>query len=292
MISFFGILFSAALGLCFGSFLNVCLSRWPAGESIIHPRSHCRHCNHELSLNENIPLLSFFLLNGRCLKCKTPISLRYPIIEAVMGLLWAAATATFFQQCDLFVHSEGVLFDVYWSFCIGLAGMLFYWMLTALAMLDFEHLWLPDSLTYTGIFLGLAQFVFFAFFRLHFVFEWNIVLAVLARIAAIAAAASVILLIRWLYFRFRHREGMGLGDAKLMAMLAAWLGFSGAMVSLFLAVMVGTLAAIALLLLRDKEPGKWATIQLPMGTFLCAGAILNTLFGDSLGNFYRGWAGF
>jgi len=222
MIRILGTIFAGLLGLAFGSFLNVCLSRWPAGESIVQPRSHCRQCGRTLAWWENVPLLSWLALRGRCRTCRAWISWRYPLVELAVGVLWAMIA---WQSYNAFFPFE---------FAAGM--MLFSWALVGLAVLDAEHLWLPDAMTLPGIALGFCWWFLQGEqvgWALHMPpAPWEDAEDIGKRLLAILAAAGLILLIRWLYWLIRRREGIGLGDAKLMALLAAWLGLPGALLAL------------------------------------------------------------
>jgi leader peptidase (prepilin peptidase)/N-methyltransferase len=295
MIRTLATVFAAVLGLAFGSFLNVCLSRWPAGESIVHPRSHCRNCTHTLSWWENIPLLSWLLLRGRCRTCRTAISWRYPLVEVAVGALWAWQAWQFLPWV-FNVGTPSIFVAIHLVSTI--VQMIFYWLLVALAMLDAENLWLPDSLTLIGAALGLADTLLLAFLRSHVpnndTVETGLLGQALSAALAILAAASLILLIRWLYKLIRHQEGIGLGDAKLMALLAAWLGLPGALLAFALGSILGALAALVLLAAPSARtnPKCWATSKLPLGTFLCIGGIVSSLWGQPMIAAYLRWAGF
>jgi leader peptidase (prepilin peptidase)/N-methyltransferase len=330
MIRILGTIFAAALGLAFGSFLNVCLSRWPAGESIVLPRSHCRHCHRTLAWWENIPLLSWLVLRCRCRTCKCWIGWLYPLVEAAVGGLWAVCAAQAIpERFDVFLPTSFIVFE-----CVSTAAlMLFLWLLVALAALDAENLWLPNWLTLPGAALGLL------IATVHpFLFELlgtasdrplteeaqsfsgikiGLWLDGFERLAAMLAAAGLILLIRWLYWLVRRREGIGLGDAKLMALLAAWLGLPGALLAFGLGVGLGSVAALLLLLIpraaatpepvstadssstTESQPAStqsaqepWSQKKLPLGTFLCLGGIVSALWGEPLIAAYLRWAGF
>jgi leader peptidase (prepilin peptidase)/N-methyltransferase len=295
MIRILATIFAGLLGLAFGSFLNVCLSRWPAGESIVHPRSHCRNCAHILTWWENIPLLSWLILRGRCRTCRTAISWRYPLVELALGLLWALA---FWSSSVWTTGPDDSSVTLYCGIAGTLGRMILYWLLASLAILDAEHLWLPDFLTLPGIAIGLGAFFlpealqkYWGDFYPQFP---GLIQSTIERILAILVAAALILLIRWLYKLIRHQEGLGLGDAKLMALLAAWLGLPGALLAFALGVVLGALAALILLLNPSTRtnPQSWAASKLPLGTFLCIGGIISSLWGQPLIAAYLRWAGF
>src|ERR1017187_8251137 len=283
MLQLLGTVFAALLGLAFGSFLNVCLSRWPEGESVVTPCSHCWICDRPLAWWENIPLLSWLMLRGNCRTCKTWIGMRYPIVEAAVGLAWALIAW----------HAYQVLFPL--EFAVGM--MILAWALVGLAVLDAEYLWLPDAITLPSIGLGLCWW----FIRDVHV-RWALHTAsapgqdfklVGLRLLGVVAAAGLILLIRWVYTLVRHREGIGLGDAKLLAMLAAWLGFPSALLSFCLGVVLGALFSLVVLAFpaARRDPESWALSKLPLGTFLCIGGIVSSLWGQPIIAAYLRWAG-
>jgi len=300
MIRILGTIFAGLLGLAFGSFLNVCLSRWPAGESVVRPRSHCRNCDHALAWWENVPLVSWLALRGRCRNCGAWIGWRYPLVELAVGVLWAASAS----QSLILIQNLFVLkfFPVRWIQIDTLhlfGNLVFIWLLVALLFLDAEHLWLPDKLTLPGILLG---FVYrFGDFLLDHSFSFQQPAAIPSLLATlflqalgILAAAGIVLLIRWLYKLIRKREGMGLGDAKLMAMLAAWLGLPGALLAFGLGAILGSVVALALLAVPIARRGSesWGGMKLPFGTFLCVGGVVSALWGQPMINAYLRWAGF
>jgi leader peptidase (prepilin peptidase)/N-methyltransferase len=296
MIRILGTIFAGLLGLAFGSFLNVCLSRWPASESIVRPRSHCRHCNRTLAWWENVPLVSWLALRGRCRTCRAWIGWRYPLVELAVGVLWGYAAWAFpMNLFDPYLRRVAL----YNSSLTVLGLMLFCWLLVALAVLDAENLWLPDWLTLPGIVIGFIYTVL----RFRFIYELTydfgppdppLLFGVSGCLFGILTAAALILLIRWVYWIVRRREGIGLGDAKLMALLAAWLGLPGALLSFGLGVVLGAVVAVVLLIVpsarRDSET--WALSKLPLGTFLCIGGIVSSLWGQPMLNAYIRWAGF
>jgi len=179
--------------------------------------------------------------------------------------------------------------------------MILIWLLVALSVLDAENLWLPNLLTIPGIVLGILSAA--ADYSYYFTVEWtdffvnepySPINLLVARLLAVIAAAALILLIRWLYWLICRREGFGLGDAKLMALIAAWLGLPGALLSFVLGVVLGTLVAIILRLIpsaqRDSE--SWWLSKFPLGTVLCIGGIISSLWGQQILNVYFRWAGF
>ena len=301
-----GILELAAflMGLLFGSFLNVCISRLPRKESIINPRSRCPQCGATIRWYDNIPLLSWVLLRGRCRDCKQSIPWRYPLVELAVGLVFLAAAERFLLSIRLeFATSDTNFADWRWS-AVNLAILGF--LLIGLMVMDWQTMILPDAFTLTGIAIALFLVCTQAIFlgpnedqvrltkhSLHLTSpggvtdNGNVFLTgpeslIFGRIAAICGAAFLLLLIRWLYKAIRHREGMGLGDVKLLAMIAAFLGFWPAVLALF----VGTLAAAlygALLLARGRAG---AASKLAFGSFLCVGGLVAAMYGNRLIDMY------
>lgn len=325
MIPIFATVFAGLLGLAFGSFLNVCATRWPLEESAAKGRSRCRSCSRTLAWWENIPLASWLALRGRCRTCKASIGWRYPVVELAVGGLWALASWHVLAGAADVALPIGVL-------CYQLsvvAGLMFFlWLLVALAVLDAENLWLPDRLVWPGMALGiLTSFLWMAaasklsekYFEVihlsalpmtmsmdsvmklgyfledvHFPGIGSSLVSLLLLLTGPVIAAGAMLLIRWVYWLIRRREGLGLGDAKLMAMLAAWLGLDGALLAFSIGCLLGALTAVVLLALPSSRNGEehWALKKLPFGTFLCLGAMVSVFWGAPLIALYEHWAGF
>lgn len=289
MIRIFATVLAALAGLAFGSFLNVCLTRWPAGESVVKPRSHCRACNRALAWWENVPLLSWLALRGHCRTCSAKISWRYPLVELLIGLLWAVVVWEVLAPASL----NQLLFANSLAGPVVLVGrLIFYWLIVALAILDAEHFWLPNSLTFPGIILGLIV----SFIQTVITERWPLMGrsslgALLYLILGTLIAAGLILLIRWIYWLVRRQEGIGMGDAKLMALLAAWLGLPGAIFAFVVGVVLGAVFALIVLALPRRGSEPWATMKLPLGTFLCIGGIISALWGSEILTAYLRWSG-
>ncbi|HEY6448205.1 MAG TPA: prepilin peptidase [Acidobacteriaceae bacterium] len=279
LISIFILLF----GLAFGSFLNVCISRLPRHESIVRPRSRCPKCRAEIRSRDNVPILSWVLLRGRCRACAWRIPWRYPAVEF--------ATAAVFLLC--FLRFGLSLYGV------GMAALCF--LLLGLAVMDAETMRLPDAFTLPGIVLGVvwSGLLWVAVRRLPpgaigightSTFDgrppiWpEAAMTVVASTIWAVLAALLILAIRWLYLLSRRREGMGLGDAKLLAMIAAWLGPVLTLLTVFLGV-VGAAMVGALWTARRGRQGAMAA-RLPFGSFLCAAAIYSIFAGEPLIRWY------
>jgi len=302
MIRILGTIFAGLLGLAFGSFLNVCLSRWPEGESVVSPRSHCRNCDHSLAWWENVPLVSWLALRGRCRKCGAWIGWRYPLVELAVGALWAyIASGPYPDVPGDFIPPSLLIYVA----ATRILQMFLMWLLVAMAVLDAEHLWLPNFLTIPGIAIGLASAALDPFILLKLdsltglpltegmeTMRFGLWTPGVSRLVAILIAAGLILLIRWVYKLIRKREGMGLGDAKLMALLAAWLGLPGALLAFGLGAILGSGAALVVLAVPSARrwSESWAASKLPFGTFLCIGGIVSSLWGQPIIAAYMRWA--
>jgi leader peptidase (prepilin peptidase)/N-methyltransferase len=288
------------LGLIFGSFLNVCATRWPEGKSIAKGRSHCRTCGRSLAWWENIPLASWLALRGHCRTCKAWIGWRYPLAELAVGGLWAfSAWHTFIEAPEL--GTGTFTYNVAAVLAAGIARIIFLWILVALAVIDAENLWLPDRLTLSGIALGCAlafarggicaSMAFGGGFEewRHYVALWEFFWFI-----GTVASAGGILVIRWVYIMIRGQEGIGMGDVKLVAMIGGWLGVRCAMLAFGIAVILGALFALVILFRPSTRTRKqpWRLTKLPFGIFLCIGATVSAFWGVPVVAAYLNWAGF
>jgi leader peptidase (prepilin peptidase) / N-methyltransferase len=293
------------LGLIFGSFLNVCISRLPQRSSAVSPRSHCPECKTPIRWYDNLPLISWLVLRGRCRDCGQPISWRYPMVElatAIWFTIQAARLHTvlhfYFFNAAPGTPSSYAPFAILSNLAITLLGFL----LIGLMVMDWQTHLLPNSFTFTGIALGLALTCIQAIFlgptegeillpansiRLTSVGAatdtGNVFLTgsealIGGRILAILGAAMILFVIRKLYHVLRHKEGMGLGDVKLMAMIAALIGFWPAILSLFFAVISGSIYGIYLVSRRRAR----ASTMVAFGSFLAAGGLLAAQIGDRI----------
>jgi leader peptidase (prepilin peptidase)/N-methyltransferase len=243
-----------------------------------------------------VPLVSWLALRGRCRTCRAWIGWRYPLAELAVGALWGLVGWSFFgqfQQADVAPGPSLALPQ--FGLIPAIAAMIFLWMMVGLAVLDAEHFWIADAATLPGIALGLAiPILFESLLRTPLCWQSQFWIQIGERILGILAAAALILLIRWLYWLIRRREGIGLGDAKLMALLAAWLGLPGALLAFGLGVVLGALIALSQLAIPSarNQSGRWAMAKLPLGTFLCIGGIVSSLWGGTVLAAYQRWAGF
>jgi len=293
------------VGLLFGSFLNVCISRIPQHESPITGRSFCRSCASQIRWYDNIPLLSWIILRGRCRDCKARISWRYPAVELLTAFwFWKAFVAwirLWFFDCDFCVRSN---FRA--EITLDQAGLLILgFLLIGLIVMDWQTQTLPDVFTLTGIAIAFLLTCTHTIFLgptedqitingpspiraagsaqdMGNVFLTGPEALILRWLAATIGAALILLIIRWLYKAVRHREGLALGDVKLLAMIAAFLGFWPAMLALFVGVLIATAYAIALLAARRAN----TLTKLPLGSFLGIGGLAASLFGRGIIDWY------
>ncbi|HEX6494369.1 MAG TPA: prepilin peptidase [Acidobacteriaceae bacterium] len=261
------IVFASLFGLAFGSFLNVCISRLPRHKSIVRPPSHCPHCDKPIAARDNIPLVSFFLLRGRCRNCQKRIAWRYPFVEAAIAALTVGNV----------LYVGGINVD-------SIALSLFCALLLALAVCDAETMQLPDTLTLPLLGIGIlyrASDAITGGMPHGAAYAWHsaLILGLRGSISA-AATAVALLLLRWVYALVRRRQGLGLGDVKLAAGIAAWLGARQMCVVFFLAVVTGALTALLVLAFRGRKRSKAeGPLAVPFGTFLALAGIYCSFLG-------------
>ncbi|HEX5706239.1 MAG TPA: prepilin peptidase [Pyrinomonadaceae bacterium] len=264
--------FVAVIGACIGSFLNVVIHRVPREESIVFPNSRCPACGTNIKPYDNLPVVSWLLLRGRCRACRAPISARYPAVELLTAALFAL---TFIVRP---VVSLSLLFD-----------LLFVATIIALVFIDAEHMILPNAITYPGLLIAiLARALVPNLQGVGFVTDtsggfpvWALSLAG-AGIGALVGGGSL-WLVGWLWQRARGVEAMGLGDVKMMLMVGAYLGWPLTVLTIFLGVVTGSLAGVALMLKRGERDMQ---MLLPFGIFLGVGALVSLLFGDAIIGWY------
>ena len=244
----------ALVGLVIGSFLNVCIYRMPRDLSVVWPASRCTACGREISWYENIPVLSWAALRGRCRTCGEPISVMYPLIELLTAGVFIATFAVF---------GPTALFAVRAVFGAAMIVLL---------VIDLQHQILPNEITLPGIVVGLAA---------SFVAEpgWRDAL-----IGAIAGG-GVLWLVAWAYERLRHQEGLGFGDVKMLAMIGAFLGWKLMVLALVGASILGSLTAGVLMASGRAD---WQS-KLPLGTFLAVTAVPVGLVGNAVVAWYAGF---
>jgi leader peptidase (prepilin peptidase)/N-methyltransferase len=257
-------------GLLVGSFLNVCVYRLPRDLSVVRPRSFCPNCEKMIAWYDNIPIASYVLLGGRCRHCRARIPLRYPLVEL--------ATAAAFAVC--FAAPGTTLAAAKYA--------IFSAILIALTASDFEERILPDEFTLGGTAAGLAlaPWVPMELGWAHILLPpWLGPRWLSFGEAALAAGFSsgMIWLVAWLYEKLRHREGLGFGDVKMIAMIGAFLGLKGALLALIAASLLGSVAGLGYIFLTRKDA---STYELPFGSFLGIAALAVAMFGEVAAGWY------
>jgi leader peptidase (prepilin peptidase)/N-methyltransferase len=242
------------LGLMLGSFMNVCIYRLPRGLSPVRPRSGCPNCGHMLAWYENVPVVSYLVLRGRCRKCRVAISPMYPIIEAITGAVFLAGYLWYGPSALLIVR------------------LAFAWAMIALFVIDYQHQILPNVITIPGIVVGILS---------------NILAGPgwIASIIGAAVGAGSLYAIAEIYYRVRHEEGLGMGDVKMLGMIGAFLGWKLVLLTLVISSFLGSIVGVFVLVSR-KESLKYA---MPFGTFLAVGALVASVVGDAILDWYLGF---
>lgn len=263
-------------GLIVGSFLNVCIARIPLESSIISPSSHCPRCKTPIRWYDNIPLVSFALLRGRCRTCGQRISWRYPLVELLNGLLFILTISEFGFT------GEAVLVM---ALCSSLV---------VIAFIDLDHQIIPDVITYPGMALGLVVAPFFMTtlagplpFWLGAVLPplgWNVTSFLNAFIGLVLGGAPLYL-IGYLWEKLRKIEAMGGGDVKFMAMVGSFLGWKGAFLTIMLGALSGSVVGVALIVLKKHQ----AEQVIPFGPFLVFGTLLTLFMGNEIISWYLGF---
>ena len=265
-------------GAIIGSFLNVVIHRLPLEESIVLPSSRCPSCGNAIAFYDNLPVISYVALAGKCRKCKTHISARYPAVEALTGLLWVAV----FWRDGL---SWALPFD-----------LIFVTAIVALIFIDAEHMILPNAITYPGIVFALIARVAIPFLtgQPHFDDLPMLMAGMLEGLPLLAASligavigglvvGGSLWLMGWTWEKLRGIEAMGLGDVKMMFMVGAYLGWRLTILNLFLGVLSGSIIGILLMMRQGKKDMQ---MLLPFGVFLGIGAIAALLIGPQIVDWY------
>ena len=244
-------------GLCVGSFLNVCIYRIPLSKSLVRPASSCPNCKTPIKIYDNIPVLSYLFLGGRCRACKTPISFRYPLIELANGLLWMFCYMRYGMNPPCFIY------------------LAFLSTLLVITFIDIDHRIIPDKISLPGI----PVFFIGALFLPD--------VGYLNSIFGILLGGGSLLLVAEGYRLITKQEGMGGGDIKLLAMIGALLGWKGVFFTIFAASAVGTVVGL-LVMIATRNNMKLAV---PFGPFLAFGAALHVFAGEELIRWYFGISG-
>jgi leader peptidase (prepilin peptidase) / N-methyltransferase len=274
MIETLAAIYVFTVGLCVGSFLNVCIGRWPEGLSVVKPRSRCPKCGHKIKVTENIPIVSWLMLRGRCSGCGDRISIQYPIVELLVGLLWLAA----------FVE----LGFTFTAFRVAVLVTV----LLGISLTDAKYFLIPDGFTVFGVlfviltslialFLGEAE---------PFARPWDAMIGM-------CVGAGAIAIVGWLGEVWLKRPAMGFGDVTLMAVVGAAVGPTRSLLTIFIGAVLAPIVLLGVVyplsargLADDKgqtelaleASGGWKKRELPFGVFLAPAAVIALLFGDAI----------
>ncbi len=267
-----------AIGICVGSFLNVCIGRWPEGLSVVTPRSRCPKCGHQIKATENIPILSWLILRGRCSGCGERISIQYPIVELLVGLLWLAAFLRF-----------GMSFA---AFRIAVVATV----LLGISITDAKYFLIPDGFTVFGVFFVLLTSIGALFTRDSgpFAAPWDAVIGM-------CVGAGAISVVGWLGEVWLKRPAMGFGDVTLMAVVGSAVGPTRALLTIFIGAVLAPIVLLGVVyplsargLADDKGQTElalevnsgWRRRELPFGVFLAPAALITLLWGDAILGWY------
>lgn len=253
MDSWFPYLFAVTVGALIGSFLNVCIYRLPRGESIVWPGSHCPSCGNVIEFYDNIPLLSYLWLIGRCRACRSRISIQYPIVETVNAVGY---------------------FAILWTFGLNWTTVFYAMLFSALLVVtgtDLTHRIIPNVVTLPGIVLGLVGAAT--------VLPVGLINALLG----VAIGGGILWALAWASPYLFGKEGMGGGDIKLLAMIGAFLGWKPALLTIMIGSLVGSMIGISLIALRFMKRDDY----IPFGPFLVLGALLSMFFAHPVLNWYQ-----
>ena len=256
------------IGVSVGSFLNVCIARWPLALSVVSPRSRCPRCERPIASRENIPLVSWLMLRGKCAGCALPISVQYPLVELLVGLAWVASYLAFGVSLEALRVA---------SFATVLLGI---------AITDAKHYLIPDGFTVSGLIMVLlfAAVNLFIGETSHFASLWPAVLGA-------CVGAGAITIIGWLAEVILKREAMGFGDTTLMAVVGAAVGGERSLLTIVMGAFVGSVTFLLLVApivkVRASKRGEaFAFPDVPFGVFLAPAALLTLLWGDALITWY------
>lgn len=250
----FPLVVAGLFGLITGSFLNVVIYRLPRGKSVVWPASACGGCGRELRWFENIPIVSWVVLGAKCARCKAPISVQYPLVEATTAVLFVLVT---------WLTPAGPLLAARLIFVCGLV---------VLFGIDLEHQILPNSITLPGVAAGL-------------IFSLAGPPGLRDSVIGVLLGGGVLYAIAAGYYLWRREEGLGMGDVKMLAMIGAFLGWQAVLLTLVLASLSGAVIGVAMMALQ-RGTMKYA---LPFGTFLALGALVAMLAGEPIVDWYLGF---
>lgn len=262
------------LGACLGSFLNVCIYRIPLGESVVSPRSHCTRCLNTIAWYDNIPLLSYVVLRGRCRHCGESFSGRYAFVEGLTALLFFLVWLKLGpgpRPLDLVPMASPLMVPIYWLCIFGLMLGTF---------VDFDHMIIPDRVTIGGTIAGLVLSALVP--SLHG--EHGFLGGLMMSLIGAALGGGILWGVAWVGALIFKREAMGMGDVKLMAAIGAFMGWKAVLFTIIISSLVGATAGVSMVLLGNKEMKS----RIPYGPYIALAAVLWILWGQGVWNWYGG----
>jgi leader peptidase (prepilin peptidase) / N-methyltransferase len=270
ILTVFGFLFGAS----FGSFFNVIIYRLPREESIVMPASHCMKCNEPIKWFDNLPLLSYIILGGKCRHCKAPYSIRYFFVELLTGALFALVVNKYF-----YLMSNGT-----YSSMLAMVILHFYFMggFVVLTFIDIDHKIIPNEITFSGVPIGLLASLIFPWLMMKH--ESHLMGLLLSFIGALVGG-GFLYVVGAVGKKIMQKEVMGFGDVKLLAMIGAFIGWKLTLLTIILSSFAGTLIGIVLIVSKKAE---WSS-QIPFGPYIVLGALISFFVGDSILNWYLGF---
>ena len=271
--------FSFALGACVASFLNVCIWRLPRNESVVRPGSHCPNCNAPIKWYQNIPIISYIALRGKCAGCKKPISMRYAVVEMLGGVLFLAAYLQWAMPATFgYLPLAGMrpLFDF---FCVPMYWLVFSGLILG-SFIDLEHFYLPDRVTIGGMILGVPASALIPELQL----ERTCTAALCWSAAGLAFGFFFLWGMGWLFSRIFRKDALGFGDVKLMGAVGAFFGPTAVLFVLIVSSIVGSVVGIALIIRGRAKLGGFTAV--PYGPFIAAAVLVWMFFGPRLVDVY------
>lgn len=272
--------FSFWLGACVASFLNVVAWRVPRGESVVSPPSHCPKCNAPIRWWQNIPILSWLALRGRCAACRAPISPRYIIVETIGGCLFLAAFMQFVNLHSGKLYVGEVFTLVVWWIWISL--------MIVGSVIDFDHKLLPDFVTVGGILLGVAYWTLFSLSFKNFAMEFSnpkMYVPLALSLAGLVFGFGLLWLVRFFGSMAFKREAMGMGDVFLMGAVGAMFGPFAVLATLILSSVFGSIVGLSAVALSKTKLGRFT--EIPYGPYICLGCLVWMFWAEELVKAYR-----
>ncbi|NMA66317.1 MAG: prepilin peptidase [Clostridiaceae bacterium] len=250
------------LGMCVGSFLNVCIHRIPMGKSIVFPSSECTNCGEKIRSTDLIPVVSYIMLRGKCRECNNPISIQYPVVELITGLLWLVS----FLKYGFTFETVAIIFLIT--------------LLIPVAFIDLKYMIIPNGFVITGLIGGIGVVIFHALYRPIIFYDSPLWYAPLIGMISASGILFIIALIG--YIIYRNDGAMGMGDVKIFLPIGLILGFKLSLLTLVFSIFLGGITSIFLLLIKKVERKS----AIPFGPFIVLSSIIIGLFACEILKYY------